>query len=76
VRAWFKGSDPTAGPSACPCKSRPGRDGSAERGPIGRLDDLNWKARYEAKVREASSQPVHPFGAMPSTAPCRMRHNR
>jgi hypothetical protein len=21
------------------------------RGPIGRLDDLNWKARHEAKVR-------------------------
>src|SRR5271165_5317184 len=28
-------------------------------GPIGRLDDLNWKARHEAKLLEASSRPVH-----------------
>jgi lysophospholipase L1-like esterase len=27
-------------------------------GPIGRLDDLNWKARHEAKLLEASSRPV------------------
>ena len=27
-------------------------------GPIGRLDDLNWKARHEAKLLEASSGPV------------------
>ena len=27
-------------------------------GPIGRLDDLNWKARREAKLLEASSRPV------------------
>jgi lysophospholipase L1-like esterase len=28
-------------------------------GPIGRLDDLKWKARHEAKLLEASSRPVH-----------------
>jgi lysophospholipase L1-like esterase len=28
-------------------------------GPIGRLDDRNWKARHEAKLLEASSRPVH-----------------
>jgi hypothetical protein len=28
-------------------------------GPIGRLDDLNWKARHEAKLLEASSRPAH-----------------
>ena len=28
-------------------------------GPIGRLDDLNWKARHEAKLLEASFRPVH-----------------
>ena len=28
-------------------------------GPIGRLDDPNWKARHEAKLVEASSRPVH-----------------
>jgi lysophospholipase L1-like esterase len=28
-------------------------------GPIGRLDDLNWKVRHEAKLLEASSRPVH-----------------
>ena len=29
-------------------------------GPIGRLDDLNWMARHEAKLLlEASSRPVH-----------------
>jgi lysophospholipase L1-like esterase len=28
-------------------------------GSIGRLDDLNWKARHEAKLLEASSRPVH-----------------
>src|SRR5271167_3712470 len=28
-------------------------------GPIGRLDDVNWKARHEAKLLEASSWPVH-----------------
>jgi lysophospholipase L1-like esterase len=28
-------------------------------GPIGRLDELNWKARHEAKLLEASSRPVH-----------------
>ena len=28
-------------------------------GPIGRLDDLDWKARHEAKLLEASSRPVH-----------------
>jgi lysophospholipase L1-like esterase len=27
-------------------------------GPIGRLDDLNWKGRHEAKLLEASSRPV------------------
>jgi lysophospholipase L1-like esterase len=27
-------------------------------GPIGRLDDLNWKARHEAMLLEASSRPV------------------
>ena len=27
-------------------------------GPIGRLDDRNWKARHEAKLLEASSRPV------------------
>jgi len=28
-------------------------------GPIGRLDDRNWKARHEAKLLEASSRPIH-----------------
>jgi lysophospholipase L1-like esterase len=28
-------------------------------GPIGHLDDLNWKARHEAKLLDASSRPVH-----------------
>jgi len=28
-------------------------------GPIGRLDDLKWKARHEAKLLEASSRRVH-----------------
>ena len=28
-------------------------------GPIGRLDDLKWKARHEAKLLEAASRPVH-----------------
>jgi lysophospholipase L1-like esterase len=28
-------------------------------GPIGRLDDLKWKARHEAKLVEASARPVH-----------------
>jgi lysophospholipase L1-like esterase len=28
-------------------------------GPIGRLDDLKWKARHEAKLLEASARPVH-----------------
>jgi lysophospholipase L1-like esterase len=28
-------------------------------GPIGRLDDLKWKARHDAKLLEASSRPVH-----------------
>jgi lysophospholipase L1-like esterase len=28
-------------------------------GPIARLDDLDWKARHEAKLLEASSRPVH-----------------
>jgi lysophospholipase L1-like esterase len=27
--------------------------------PIGRLNDLSWKARHEAKLLEASSRPVH-----------------
>jgi hypothetical protein len=27
-------------------------------GPIGRLDDLNWKVRHEAKLRETSFRPV------------------
>jgi lysophospholipase L1-like esterase len=28
-------------------------------GPIGRLDNANWKARHEAKLLEGSSRPVH-----------------
>jgi hypothetical protein len=28
-------------------------------GPVGRLDDVNWNARHEAKLLEASSRPVH-----------------
>jgi lysophospholipase L1-like esterase len=32
---------------------------AATASPIGRLDDLNWKARHEAKLLEASSRPVH-----------------
>jgi lysophospholipase L1-like esterase len=28
-------------------------------GPVGRLDDRNWKARHDAKLLEASSRPVH-----------------
>jgi lysophospholipase L1-like esterase len=28
-------------------------------GPIGRLDDLNWKVRHEAKLSEASARPIH-----------------
>jgi lysophospholipase L1-like esterase len=28
-------------------------------GPIGRVDDRNWKARHNAKLIEASSRPVH-----------------
>jgi hypothetical protein len=27
-------------------------------GPVGRLDDRNWKARHETKLIEASSRPV------------------
>ena len=32
---------------------------SPTAGLIGRLDDLKWKARHEAKLLEASSRPVH-----------------
>jgi lysophospholipase L1-like esterase len=28
-------------------------------GPLGRLDDPNWKARHESKLLEVSSRPVH-----------------
>jgi len=32
---------------------------SPTTGPIARLDDLNWKARHEAKLLETASRPVH-----------------